>query len=201
MEVAANWSNEQLFAQLREGNRLAFEFVVREYSCDLLKRAFRWTRDQQQSEDLVQDVLVDLWEYREKLRLTTSLQAYLFGMLKHRFLRLVSRSNLHEQAMVHLMRRMDQMQSSVLDMIAASDLQQTLAAVVDRLPENMKKIFVLRNEDYTLREIAQALGLAEQTVKSYHAELNHRIRTAILAKHPDISHSLLAVMIAGLLEK
>ncbi|SEK27108.1 RNA polymerase sigma factor [Parapedobacter koreensis] len=198
--VAKNWDNKQLVEHLVEGDQLAFEFVVRQYSGDLLQRAFQWTKDQHQAADLVQDVLLDLWERHSNLQVTASLQGYLYSMLKHRFLRLVSRSNLHEQAMSHLLQRMDQLQSSILDVMAASDLQQTLSAVVDRLPENMRKIFVLRNEDYTLREIAQALGLAEQTVKSYHSELNRRIKEAILAKHPDISHSLLVLIIAKLME-
>jgi len=199
MEVDVNWSNERLLAQLREGNPTAFEQIVHQYADDLLQRAFQWTKDENQAADLVQDVLLDLWEGHSTLQITHSLEGYLYRMLKHRFLRLVFRSKLHETAMAHLMQRMDEMQATVLDSIAASDLEQTLAEVVGKLPENMRKIFVLRNEDYSLREIAQALGLAEQTVKSYHAELNKRIRESILARHPDISHSLVALLIVKLL--
>ncbi|MFC3197624.1 RNA polymerase sigma factor [Parapedobacter deserti] len=200
MEIVKNWSSEQVIDELSAGNRHAFAFVVRTYSRQLLQSAFRYTKDQCQAEDLVQDIFMDLWERRGKLRITTSLNAYLNSMLKHRFLRLVARSNLHEQAMAHLLQRIDQMENVILDAMDASDLQQTLSAAVDRLPENMRKIFYLRSEDFTLREIAQALGLAEQTVKSYHSELNRRIREAVLARHPDISHSLLALIVARLME-
>jgi RNA polymerase sigma factor, sigma-70 family len=199
MEVDVNWSNERLLTQLREGSPTAFEQIVHQYADNLLQRAFQWTKDENQAADLVQDVLLDLWESHPTLQVTHSLEGYLYRMLKHRFLRLVSRNKLHETAMTHLMQRMDEMQATVLDSIAASDLQQTLAEVVGKLPENMRKIFVLRNEDYSLREIAQALGLAEQTVKSYHSELNKRIREGILARHPDISHSLVALLIIQLM--
>lgn len=191
---------DQLLESLKGGNTKAFEAIVYTHTDRLFQYALRLLRDPDDAEDFVQDVFMELWQSREKLHITTSLSAYLHGMLKHRFLRHVSRANLHAEAMAHLLRRMDQMQDSILDVMAASDLQQTLSEAIDRLPENMRRVFILRNEDYSLREIAQVMGLAEQTVKGYHSELNRRIREAVLAKHPDISHTLLALVIARLIE-
>jgi RNA polymerase sigma factor (sigma-70 family) len=198
--IAKNLDNQTLLVQLIEGDAFAFELMVREFSEGLLQYAFKLTKDRQQAEDLVQDVFINLWEHHSKLRGVNSLHNYVYGMLRHRFIRMVSRNNLHERTMTHLTERMEHIQYSILDVMVASDLQQTLSTIVDRLPENMRRVFILRGEDYTLREIAEALGLAEQTVKSYHAELNRRIKVALLTKHPDISHSLLLIIASELMK-
>lgn len=189
-----------LLESLKNGEAIAFESIVRGYTPRLYRHAFKLLKNEDDAEDLVQDVFAELWERRQKLHISASLSAYLHSMLKHRFLRHVSRANLHEEAMAHLVHRMDEMQETILDVMAVSDLQQTLSEALSRLPENMRRIFVLRNEDYTIREIAQAMGLAEQTVKSYHSELNRRIKETLLARHPDISHSLVALIVAKLME-
>lgn len=196
--IPKNPDNDKLLSQLVEGEGAAFEYIVGEYSGDLLQFAYKLTKDTHSASDLVQDVFVDLWERHSRLHNIQSLRNYLFGMVRHRFLRLISRNKLHERTMALMSERMQQMQYSILDVMAEADLQQTLRSVVERLPGNMQRVFLLRNEDYTLREIAEALGLAEQTVKSYNADLNRRIREALMIKHPDISHSLMAVIIIDL---
>ncbi|WP_051292960.1 RNA polymerase sigma factor [Olivibacter sitiensis] len=190
----------QLLKLLRVGDTKAFEAIVQDHTDRLFQHAVSLLKDRDDAEDLVQDVFMELWQRREKIKIDLSLSAYLHSMLKYRFLRHVSRASLHADAMAHLLRRMDQMQESILDVMAASDLQQTLSEAIDRLPENMRRVFVLRNEDYSLKEIAQVMGLAEQTVKGYHSELNRRIKDTVLARHPDISHTLIAVVIARLIE-
>lgn len=69
---------------------------------------------------------------------------------------------MHEEASEYLLRHMHRIEHTVLDMMAASDLEQTLSDAIGKLPANMRLVFVLRQEDYSLREIAQSLGLAEQ---------------------------------------
>lgn len=86
---------------------------------------------------------------------------------------------------------MDEMQAGVLELLAVKDVERTLSEAVEALPENMRQIFILKQQDYTIKEIAEALGLAEQTIKNYNTELVRRIKVAITEKHPDINHSFL----------
>ncbi|ULT25834.1 LuxR family transcriptional regulator [Sphingobacterium sp. E70] len=58
----------------------------------------------------------------------------------------------------------------------------------------MQKIFKLRNEDFTLKEIAVALGLAEQTVKGYSAEMHRRIKAMLIERHPEFARSLTVML-------
>lgn len=187
-----------LTQKLRENDQLAFSQIVRHFTPELARKAFKFTKCQDDAQDLLQDLFTDLWERRQQLAINTSLQSYLYVSLKHRFLRKVMRANLNDKALSYLGKRMEQMEASVSDLLEVSEMQTTIAQVVKLLPEHMQKIFLLRGEDYSIREIADALGLAEQTVKTYNMQLKRRIKDAILTQYPDVSHSLSLVILAGL---
>ncbi|PWG81495.1 RNA polymerase sigma factor [Pararcticibacter amylolyticus] len=200
MVLTVNEANQdEILAGLKTSSEKAFECIVNSFTKDLLQQAMKLTRDSDTAKDLVQDVFAGIWEKREQLTVGTSLAGYLHTTLKNKFLRHVSRASLHEQAIAHLLTRMDDIQNGILDTLAANDLQTSLSEIIGQLPPAMQNIFILRNEDYSLREIAAALGLAEQTVRSYHSELNRRIRAALISRHPDISHSLLLLVLSRLI--
>ncbi len=184
-----------LLEQLKDGQTAAFEFVVQDYSKDLLLQATSLTNDFAISQDIVQDVLLDLWTKRTTINIQTSLKNYLFGMIRHRFLRMISRNKLHQDAIQHIFLHTTKLESNVLEMIQMSEILNTVQEAVKFLPENMRYIYELRNDDLSLREIAEVLGLAEQTVKSYHAELNNRIKSAVLKNHPDIGLGVLGTLV------
>lgn len=191
MDQIAHRSEQQMLSALRLGSESAFQAIVRLYTKDLLKHAFSRLKNEEDAEDMVQDIFTHVWEKRTSIEIRTSLAGYLFTILKHRILRHILRSDLHNKAVEHLLYRMDEMQAGVLELLAVKDIEETLSEAVEALPENMRQIFILKQQDYTIREIAEALGLAEQTVKNYNTELVRRIKVAITEKHPDINHSFL----------
>lgn len=200
MEEMAYKSDQQMLSALKLGSESAFQAIVQMHTKDLLKHAFSRLKNEQDAEDMVQDIFTHIWEKRKSIEIKTSLAGYLFTILKHRILRHILRSDLHKKAVEHLLYRMDQMQAGVLELLAVKDMEDTLSEAVEALPENMRQIFILKQQDYTIREIAEALGLAEQTIKNYNTELVRRIKVVITEKHPDINHSFL-LAIACLLTK
>lgn len=187
-----------LLQRLKESDQLAFAQIVRFFTPQLASKAYRFTKNAEDAQDLLQDLFTDLWERRETLNINTSLQSYLYVSLKHRFLRKLMRANLNERALDYLGKRMEQMQASVSEALEVAEMQSTISQVIKILPEHMQKIFMLRGEDYSIKEIAEALGLAEQTVKTYNMQLKRRIKEAILTQYPDVSHSLMLTVLAGL---
>lgn len=187
-----------LIHRLKDNDQLAFAQIVRYFTPELAKKAFNFTKCKDDAQDLLQDLFTDLWERREQLSINTSLQSYLYVSLKHRFLRKVMRANLKDKALSYLSKRMEQIEASVSDLLEVSEMETTIAKVVKLLPEHMQKIFLLRGQDYSIREIAETLGLAEQTVKTYNMQLKRRIKDAILTQYPDVSHSLSLIVLAGL---
>ncbi len=187
-----------LLSKLKTGDCVAFSEIVHGLTPELFIYAVKLTKSKDDAEDLLQDIFADLWNRREKLEISTSLKSYLYVALKHRFLRKVMRANLNDNALDHLASKMRDIEYTVIDIMAAAEVEDTIAKVVNLLPKHMQNIYVMRGQDYSIKEIAAALGLAEQTVRTYNMQLKHRVKEAILIRHPDVSHSLLWCILSTL---
>jgi RNA polymerase sigma-70 factor (ECF subfamily) len=66
----------------------------------------------------------------------------------------------------HLTGTLEAMQAESHDQLSLKQLQEHIDTSIDKLPSKMKAIFVLkRDEQLSHKEIAQRLGIAENTVK------------------------------------
>lgn len=188
-----------LLTGLKSDKQGSFENLFNRHWEDLYKKAYRRLQDQSEAEDMVQDIFETIWSRRHSIEIHTSFQAYLQTALKYKIMKWLERKNLHERASAHLLYRMEEMESSILEMIAAADVKHTLDEAIQTFPENMRKVFILRTESYSIREIAEALGLAEQTVKNNNAEALRRLKVILSTKHPDLKQSFFIALSAIIL--
>jgi len=195
MESLFKLSENRLIEKIQRGDSLAFRELFDHYWEPLYRRAYYRLQDSALAEDLVQDVLADLWEQRKGLRIHSGLSNYLFSMLKYKIIYWASQQDRQHQIQNHLMHRMEEMEETILGTIEAGALQQTIVEVVETFPENMRKIFLLRMQDYKIADIAHTLQLAEQTVKNNHTEALSRLKLKLSKEYPHLPiYSLLAVL-------
>ena len=201
MQIKELHTDQSLITALQNDDTAAFQILFNRYWKDLYKAAYNRLKDQSEAEDMVQDVFTDIWERRYTLDITASLAGYLHTALKFRIIRMASRANLHKKAVAHLLYRMTEIEATILDIMVVADVEKTLSQAISLFPENMRKIFMLRDEDYSIAEIAEALGLAEQTVKNNMTESLRRLKMVLTEKHPDITNSFYLMLAAVLLKR
>lgn len=63
--------------RLKEGDSRSFDFLFNKYYKDLVLFSCVFLKEQNSSEDIVQDIFFRLWENRENLSIESSLKAYL----------------------------------------------------------------------------------------------------------------------------
>ena len=73
--------------EFRGGNEAAFSRLYDQHVRALLAYGHRLTSDRALVEDCLHDLLIDLWERRAFLGVTTSVRLYLFKSLKHKLLK------------------------------------------------------------------------------------------------------------------
>lgn len=156
----ASVSDEDLLAALRGDDDRAFAELYRRYARPLVTTAFRKTGDGAVAEDLVHEVFLSLWLRRGEISVQGAVRVYLFSALKNRVI-----SHYHRQAAAAL--------------VPLDDLRDLLPAPADsnallgefyehslqKLPERCREVFVMSRSGYTMREIAQSLGISEKTVE------------------------------------
>lgn len=171
-----------------------FEMLVMNYTDRLTHLAFQKIGNQQDAEDLVQDLFITLWTKRDRIVVHGSPYNYLYVALRNKIMNYFVKVKLHREVMNKLAFNIKLMELTIIDPLIEKDLNIMFSEILSELPENMQRIFKMRNEDFTLKEIAATLGLAEQTVKGYSAEMHRRIKAMLIERHPEFARSLTALV-------
>lgn len=128
------------------------------------------------AEDIVQDILVYLWENREKLTINTSLEAYLFRSVYQRcishFRRQQILSKHHGQMVIQIKQEelayFDPEQNEALRHLFMNDLKKDLDAAIESLPQKCREVFILSFiHELRNKEISEKLQISSNTVESH----------------------------------
>jgi RNA polymerase sigma-70 factor (ECF subfamily) len=118
-----------------------------------------------EAEDVVQKVLLSLWEKRYSLQIRGTVSSYLFIATRNACLDLLKHGAVHQRAMSDL-------RLSIIDNAADwnryqfDELMILLRKSLSELPEEQRICFEMnRFQDKTYREIARELGISEKTVE------------------------------------
>lgn len=171
-----------------------FEMLVNTHTDKLMQTAFLKIGNLQDAEDLVQDLFVNLWIKRETIYLYGPVSNYLYVALRNKIMDYFTKAKLRQDVKNRLALNLEVMDLSLVNLFIEKDLNTLFSEILSELPAHMQNIFKLRNEDFTLKEIAVALGLAEQTVKGYSAEMHRRIKAMLIERHPEFARSLTALV-------
>ncbi|WDF69010.1 sigma-70 family RNA polymerase sigma factor [Sphingobacterium oryzagri] len=190
-----NLADFKLLENIRSGKSDAFAVFFNTYWEEVFREAFYRLKSYDEAQDMVQDIFTDCWLRREQLTINTSISAYLLGALKHKIIRHIGRNKLHKEVVDHLLQQMTVFEDSIVDIIAAGEVQKTLEEAIASFPTNMRQIFALRTQDFTIAEIAEALALSPQTVKNNTTDALRRLKQVLAEKHPDVSSSLYVLLI------
>ncbi|WP_437920528.1 RNA polymerase sigma factor [Sphingobacterium sp. LRF_L2] len=190
MQALKHITDDEVLSGLRTGRDEMFSYIFNTYWESLFREAYYRLKSHDEAQDLVQDIFTDFWQRRKDIVVSASISAYLHGALKHRIIRHISRSRLHQHVVEHLLYQMTAFEDSIMDIIAVGEIQKTLEEAISYFPENMQQIFLLRSQDFTIKEIADTLGLSPQTVKNNSTEALKRLKQVLAEKHPDVSSTL-----------
>lgn len=169
-------SDQELIELVNEGDPDAFEALYRRYRDWVYHLAWRFTGNQQDALDVLQETFTYLLGKFPGFSLTASMTTFLYPVVRHISLTICNKS-----------RRFTSDEEILSEPTApvSKDTQSSrseLAAVLAVLPDEQREVLLMRFvDDMTLQEIATALNIPIGTVKSrmHHAlqRLRHDRRT------------------------
>jgi len=163
-------TNEELFIvkKMIEGDIDSFKYFFDRYYSDLCNFVHVYLHDQVLAEEIVQDIFVFFWENREKLKINTSVKAFLFSASKFKSLNLL-RDTKTKRRIVENIGKTEPFYTTEQDSsyIDAEEFKNILDMAIDQLAPKCREIFLLsKRKDLTNNEIAAQLGISVKTVEN-----------------------------------
>ncbi|WP_165155289.1 RNA polymerase sigma-70 factor [Parabacteroides sp. ZJ-118] len=164
-----------LVERIRKGDRIAFNELYRQYYLSLRSYAELFL-DEEESEDVVQDVFLNVWLRKERLDDSQSLQGYLLRSVYNSSLNVLKkkgRSNDY-QSMYELeieeigYKYYDPDANDVIRKLYNQDLRAEINAAINSLPARCREVFTLSYlHDMPSKEISLQLGISLSTVNNH----------------------------------
>ena len=195
--------NIQLNIRLKEGNPLAFEELFKQTFPRMLGYCKLFIHDQARANDLVQECFVKLWEKRNTIKTTQSIESLLFVMLRNKCLNYLRDQKLRDyEKDIESIKENELQYLYQLDFIGKEEktleesLIEAIRASVEKLPEKRKLVFIkAKIEGKKNKDVAEELGISLKAVEKHLHQAKEQIRTEVLEKFP-----LLSVVIALILK-
>ncbi len=159
-------NNSFLIEALKKGDEEAYTFLVNRYSSSLFSYALMLSKDRNKAQDILQNVFLSTWKFREKLDGSYAIKSFLYKAVYNDFLNTDNKSKkrklLEQKYHESLIEVIDDFDESSIDVLIAKVTNE-----IDKLPNRCKEIFVLsKKEGLSNAEIAVYLNISIKTVEN-----------------------------------
>jgi RNA polymerase sigma-70 factor (family 1) len=160
-------NEHDLFAKLAGGSEKAFVQIYWRYTKRLYPFILKMVHDEEKSEDIIQDIFVQLWEKREQLLTVHHPTSYLFQIASNKTLNYLKQESNHARILDQYAKARSELVKETENTIDLNETNTILRQAIDSLPDQRKLIFKMsRDEGLSNDEIAIRLGISKQTVKN-----------------------------------
>ena len=182
-------SEEALLARARAGNRNAFGELVRRHSSRVYGMSFKMLRNREDAEDNLQNVFCKAYGKIQQFEGNSQFSTWLTRIAINEALMMLRKRKSEDAAVYddndHAADTPD-VKAEVRDLRADPERQyqtkELAAKALDALQPTLKYTFILqKGEGWTSRELAEALDITAETVKSRIFRARVRLRQRLLA--------------------
>jgi RNA polymerase sigma-70 factor (family 1) len=175
METYSRFTDEQLAGLLRSGDKYAYTEIYDRYKVPLFSFTYRRLEDVAESEDVVAELFLSLWDKHANFNLTGSLASYLFTATKNRVIKVITHKKVENRYIDSFREYLEVGIDNTDHLVRNKELTTIIDTEVALLPIKMRQVFQLsRQTNLSRKEIAAELGLSEETVKSH---MHHALKS------------------------
>ena len=167
MDSLEKISDAELSLKIKHGDKDAYQELFIRYAPRIFNFANSYLKNKDEAEELLQNVFLKVWENHSSLNESKNIKAYIFKIAINAFYDYVKRKNI-ENAFIDFAKNNYEVKSnSTWQDVIYNEMVSNLNALVEKLPEQRRKIFRLSKEDgLTNDEIAHKLNLSKRTVEN-----------------------------------
>lgn len=160
-------TDQDILILLKQQDERAITAIYHNYYEELVKKVYRIISDQQVAEDLIQELMLEIWNKARVLNIQTSLKAYLHRSAFNRTMNYIKLKKLVFEDL-SLVKEEDIQEVSDAEWIHNQENRyKTLAERINLLPEKCRIVFMMsKYEEMSYAEIAKALDISVKTVEN-----------------------------------
>lgn len=185
----------EFIKHLKKGDEVAYAHLIKTYYKPLCEYAFGLSRDTFKAEDIVQNVLIRIWEQRNKIKPDLSIKSYLYKAVYHEFINLYRKEISISKMEKKYFESINLLYEGEVEDEELSRLMSFVQHEIEQLPPKCKETFLLsKREGLNYVEIAEYLNVSVKTVESQmniafsmiRRKLGDKMRTILFLFFPNI---------------
>lgn len=152
-----------LLSAMQSGDRKAFDMLFRKYYIPLCTYSQHFV-GMEDAKEVVQDIMLWIWENRETQHIDYSFSQYIFKAVYHRSINIIVQNEVKLRAHAIYSERIQSMLQET-DVCQLNELSKRLKEALDGLPESYREAFIMsRYKNMSYKEIAHLLDVSPKTV-------------------------------------
>ncbi|WP_256003783.1 RNA polymerase sigma factor [Pedobacter deserti] len=168
MKTYSGYTEQELVALLTQGDEAAYTEIYNRYEALVYTFTYKRTDDKEEARDIVHEVFLYLWEQRQSLHFTNGILPFIYTSVKNKILNRIKHKTVSARYLDAFQSYLEFNDNSADHLLRHKELAALIEKEIAALPTKMRQVFELsRNTNYTRKEIAAALEISEETVKSH----------------------------------
>lgn len=159
---------KQLQTQIEKSHQKAFEDLYRLFFPRLYNFCMLYVHKKEAAEEMVNDVMVKVWEKRETICTIENLETYLFVAVRN-----LSLNYLQKYSHLHIAVEPESGLAEVINFnnpekeLEWKEISFKLNMAIEQMPEQQRTVFkLIKEEGFKYKQVAEILGLSPRTVET-----------------------------------
>ncbi|MFY0256446.1 RNA polymerase sigma factor [Chitinophaga sp. 30R24] len=170
-------------ASFNKGKTAAFNYVYQQFNKPLHYFAYSIINDYAESQDIVSEVMIKLWEKRMNFTDINGIRAFLYVATRHACIDLIRARKRHESAHDEISYLSQESEILIDEKRIQAEILHKLYVEIRELPPQCGQVFkLLFFGKKTTSEIAALMGIQPQTVLNQKTRALQLLRAALLKK-------------------
>lgn len=150
--------------KLRKGDQKSFEKLYNDLYPSLVLFAKKYVHDDSLSEDIVQEVLISLWNNASKINIHTSIKAYLYTSVRNSAINYLEKKAVQEKRFEKYIDHSCDIED--YERFITQDVYHQIHNAIKSLPQKSREVIIMSLNGMSLSDIQEELNVSINTVKT-----------------------------------
>ena len=158
----SNTTDERLIEAIRKNDYVSYNKLFERYYGRLCQYVYSLLMDKSDTEDIVQELFLNIWKNRERIEIKENVGGYLYKMAKH-----LALNHLRSKVYFNNLSETQDQLSYEDDRVESEEIRLALYSCIDHLPGRCKEVLLLhRIKGLKQKEISEKLDVSIKTIKN-----------------------------------